>query len=324
VTPSLPGVRLHRLLLRWAPAAVVRDVLEPAIADLQYEAEHAQTLYERRQVILRGHFAIVRALVLSIEPGGAIRAALALFALSAVGTLLVTTALAAHVDGRVLNSAILAPGMLAPVILRILGVTSSRRLFVGSLLVAMLTPAFAGVVGLDGGLPVWQRVGHALALLVLFAPMAAAAAIVAGPSRETPPKRAVTAVSLGSGIATAAFLVARWPHGQHLSIGLAMTPFYVALFAALFGLTLLPLLLVVRAFIARRALLAIAGLICSPAPLIAGAYIDHSTLTACLDALRRTPLSFAVSSLPFVTGAIAVGWRLPPCGQAPNSSGLDS
>ncbi len=320
MTRPLPGVRLHRLLLRCAPATVVRDVLEPAIADLQYEAEHAPTVCERRQVILRGYVAIVRALVFSIEPGDAIRATLALSALCAVGTLLVTTALAAHVDRRVLNSAILAPGMLAPVILRILGTTSSRRLFLGSLLVAMLTPAFAGGPGLDGGGPVWMRTGRALALLVLFAPMAAAAAIVAGPSRETPPKRAVTAVSLGSGIATAAFLVARWPHGQHLSIGLAMTPFYMMLFAALFGLTLLPLLLVARAFIARPTLLAIAGLICSPAPLIAGAYIDHNTLTACLDALRRTPLSFAASSLPFVTGAIAVGWRLPPCGQPPKSS----
>jgi hypothetical protein len=320
VTPSLPGARLHTLLLRWAPAPVVRDVLEPAIADLQYEAEHASTVCERRQVILRGYFAIFRALALSIEPGGTIRAALALSALCAAGTLLVSTALAAHVDGRVLNSALLVPGMLAPVILRMLGTTSSRRLFVGSLLVAMLTPAFAGGLGRDGERSVWMSVERALALLVVFAPMAAAAAIVAGPNRETPPKRTVTAVSLGSGIATAAFLVARWLHGQQLSIGLAMTPFYVALFAALFGLTLLPLLLVARAFIARPALLAIAGLICSPVPLIAAAYVDHGTLTACLDALRRTPLAFAASSLPFVTGAIAVGWRLPTGGQPPDSS----
>src|SRR5204863_3055685 len=123
-----------------------------------------------------------------------------------------------------------------------------------SLLVAMLTLAFADGLGLDGGRLEWMGVRRALVLLVVFAPMAAAAAIVTGPSRETPPKQAVTAVSLGSGVATAGFLVARWPHRQQLSVGLAMTPFYVALFAALFGLTLLPLLLVARAFIARPAL----------------------------------------------------------------------
>jgi hypothetical protein len=315
--PSLPGARLHQLLRRWAPATVVREVVEPAIADLQYEVEHASTMRDRREIILRGHVAIFRALgvslLLSIEPGGAIRAALALAALCAAGTLLVTTALASHVDGRVLSSARLAPAMLAPVMLRMLGTTSSRRLFVGSLLVAVLTPLLAGGLGLDDGQSMRMHVGRALALLLVFAPMTAAAAVVAGPSRETLPKRVVMAVSVGAGIATAALLVARWPHGQHLSISLAMTPFYVALFAALFGLTLLPLLLVARAFIARPALLAIAGLVCSPAPLIAAAYVDHSTLSACLDALRRTPLSFAVSSLPFVTGAIAVGWRLPPC-----------
>ena len=311
MTPSPPGMRLYRLLLRWAPATVVRDVLEPTIADLQYEVEHTADVHERRQAIVRGYAALLHALLVSIEPGSAIRAMLALCALCAVGTLLIATALAAHVDGRVLNSAILAPGMLTPAILRMLGTTSSRRLFLGSLLVAMITPALVDGIALEGAKPVWIGVGRTLALLVVFAPIAGAAAIVAGPSRETAAERVVTSVSLGGGIATAAFLIARWPHGQQLSIGLAMTPFYVVLFATLFGLTLLPLLLIARAFVERPALLAIAGLICSPAPLIAGAYIDHGTLTACLEAMRRAPLSFAASSLPFVTGAIAVGWRLP-------------
>jgi hypothetical protein len=213
MTPSLPGARLHRLLMRWAPATVLRDVVEPSIADLQYEAERAPTISERRQIILQGHFAVFRALLLSIEPGTVVRATLALSALCA---------------------------------------------------------------------------------------------------------RGVTAVSLGSGIATLALLVARRPHGQQLSI--AMVPFYLALFAALFGLTLLPFLLLARAFIARPALLAIAGLMCSPSPWIAAAYIDHRTLSACLDTLRRTPLSFAASSLPFVIGAIVVGWRLPPSGRPCDSS----
>jgi hypothetical protein len=53
--------------------------------------------------------------------------------------------------------------------------------------------------------------GAALALVV-FAPMAVMATSVG--RVETPPKRRM-AVSPGSGIATAAFLVARWLHGQH-------------------------------------------------------------------------------------------------------------
>ena len=48
--------------------------------------------------------------------------------------------------------------------------------------------------------------------------------------------------------------------------------------------------------------------------------MDHGTLTACLDALRRAPLSFAASSLPFVMGAITVGWRLPSWDQPPHPS----
>jgi hypothetical protein len=310
---SLPaGTWLRRLVRPWLPATVSVDVLDPAVADLQYEAEHAQSAAERRQVILRGYVAIVRALVLSIEPGAAIRTAVALFALCGMGTLLVTTARAARVDGRLLNSAIFAPVMLAPVILRVLGTMASNRLFVGSLTVAMLTTLLTGGFALhaDGG--VWILLRHTVVALILFAPMAAAAAIVAGPDQEGFPKRAVTAVSFGSGVATAALLLARWPQGEPLSIGLAMTPFYVVLFAVLFTLTLLPSLLVARMFVARPAVLAIVGLGCSPATLIAGAYIDHRTVTACLDALRNTPVSFAAWSVPFVTGAITVGWRLPP------------
>jgi hypothetical protein len=219
------------------PAGVAADVLEPAVADLQYEAEHARTMIERRRVILRGYLAIVRSLVLSIEPGGAIRATLALSALCGAGALLVTTARAAHVDGRVLNSAMLAPGLLAPVILRMLGTASARRLFVGSMTVAMLTLALARGFGLNGEGALWIGMGHALVVLIFFAPLGAAAAIVVGPDRETLPKRAVTAVFLGSGVATATLLIAHWPDGESLSIGLAMTPFYVTLFAVLFALS---------------------------------------------------------------------------------------
>jgi hypothetical protein len=120
------------------------------------------------------------------------------------------------------------------------------------------------------------------------------------------------AVSFGSGVATAALLLARWPQGEPLSIGLAMTPFYVALFAVLFTLTLLPSLLVARMFVVRPGVLAMVSLACSPVTLITGAYIDHGTIKACLEALRNAPISFAAWSVPFVMGAIAVGWRLPP------------
>lgn len=320
MTRALPGARLRRLVRRWLPATVSVDVLDPAVADLQYEAAQARTAAERRRIVLRGYTAIMRALVVAIEPGGVTRAALALSVLCGIGALLVTTARAARVDGRVLNSAILAPGMLAPVILRILGTTSSLRLFVGSLIVAMLTPLVAAGIGAGTDAALWTTLEHALVVLLLFAPIAAAAAIVVGPDRATPPKRAVIAVSLGSGVATVAVLLVRWPHAEPLSRGLAMTPFFAALFALLFALTLLPLLLLARAFVTRPAALAIAGLVCSPGPLIAGAYIDHGTLRACLDSLHRTPASFAAWSLPFVAGAMAVGWRLPACGTPRNSS----
>ena len=309
-----PGTRLRQLVRPWLPATVSIDVLDPAIADLQYETERAQTTAERRQVLLRGYVAIVRAVVLAIEAGRAVLAAFALCALCGLGALLVTTARAAHVDGRLLSSALLAPVMLAPAVLRWLGTLSSRRLFAGGLLAAILTSVLTDGFGVNAGGGVWLSLQHAVEALVLFAPMAAAASIVAGTDRQGLPKRAVTAVSFGSGIATAAMLLARWPQGEPLSVGLAMIPFFLALFAVLFTLTLLPSLLVARLFVVRPGALAIVALACSPVTLVAAVYLDHGTLAACLDALRDTPLSVAGWSVPFVTGAMAVGWRLPPSG----------
>ncbi len=314
MTPP-PGTRVHRLIRPWLTATVSIDVLDPAVADLQFEAGRARTAGERRKAIRRGYAAIVRALLLSIEPAGAIRATVALGALCALGALLVTTTRAAGVETRVLESAILAPGMLAPAILRILGTTASRRLFVGSLTVTLLTSALTGAAGMNGEGDLWLRLGHGIVALIAFAPMAAAVAIVAAPDRDTLPKRAVTAVSLGSAVATAAILLARVPQGASLSQGLALMPFYLVLFALLFALALLPLLLVARPFISHRPPLIVAALICSPVPVLAGAYIDHVSLAMCLEALRHAPLSLAAWSLPFVTGAIGVGWHLPTRGR---------
>jgi hypothetical protein len=71
-------------------------------------------------------------------------------------------------------------------------------------------------------------------------------------------------------------------------------------------------------FVVRPGALAIVALACSPVTLIARAYLDHGTMAACLDALRNTPLSVAAWSVPFVAGAMAVGWRLPPSGRPQN------
>jgi hypothetical protein len=291
---------MHRLLRRWLPSHIHRDVVEPALADLQFEAERSHTPRERREIVVRGYLAIARAIVASLEPARVASPAVALSALCAMGMLLLSAARAAHVDGRVLNSAILAPAMLAPFVLRMLGNRSGSVLFCGSLLVSVLTPVIGG------------DVRRAILVLIVFAPIAAGAAIVAAPSvGDTRTRRAVTAVSLGSATATTALLLSRWPQSATLSSALAMTPFYLTLFAVLFAVTVMPLLLLAGRFTARPAPLAIAGLACSPMPLIAGAYLDHGTLTACFDALRHAPLSFAASSLPFAVGALAVGWRLP-------------
>jgi len=72
-----PGTRIYLLLRRWVPVTVSHDVLEPAVADLQHEAGQADTPAQRRRIVVRGHLAIARALLLSIEPAGGVGISLA-------------------------------------------------------------------------------------------------------------------------------------------------------------------------------------------------------------------------------------------------------
>ena len=323
MTQRLPGSRLYRVLSRCISPALLRQVIEPAIADLQYEAAHAADAAARKDAILRGHFAVIRAVIVSeLEGGSALRAALALTILSSAGTWVVTFALAARVDRRVLNSAILAPALLAPVLLRALGTTSPRRLFAGSLLAAMTTLGFAGGLGGEDGRPMLANLVRFLAPLALFVPLGAAAGIIAAPASSSPRRirRVLVALAVGSFVATLTFGLARWPGGITLSTGLAMAPFYALLFGALFGVTVIPILLAVRRWVRPRPLFVVASLICSPSTIVAAGYIDGRTVRECVETLFHSPTTFTISSLPFVVGALALGWRLAGSSAPPSTS----
>jgi hypothetical protein len=312
MTPRLPGDLLYRVLAHCVSSMWLRDVIEPAIADLQYEAAQAEDAAARWGAILRGHLAVIRAVIVSgLEGGGVLRAALALTILSTAGTLLVTSALAARVDRRVVNSAILVPALLAPVLLRALGTTSPRRLFAGSLLAAMTTLGFAGGLGGEGGRPILVNLARVVAPLLVLGPLSAAAGIIAAPKFPSPQvRRVLVALAVSGVVATLTFGLARWPRGVTLRAGLAMAPFYTSLFGALFGVTVIPILLIVRRWVRHRWLIVIAAFVCSPGVVVAAGFIDGRTARECLETLLHAPATFTISSLPFVMGALALGWRL--------------
>jgi hypothetical protein len=310
VSAHLPGTRLHRLLARWADPLVLRDVITPTIADLQYETRAVTRGPRRWLVVARGYGSLLHALTISgLDSGGVLRAAFALAPLILVGTLLVQRAAELRVDGRVLNSALLTPLFAAPFVLRAAGVAGWRRLFVGSVLVALMMRLLAEVVG-TAPAPVGVAIVRLLASMVLAAPFSATAAVLARPgsARRSRAEQLIVAVAVGSGVATLAFGLVNWPDGVQFATGIAMAPFYVAIFGMLLALTLAPGLLLLGRRVRSRWRLATLGVLLSPLALLLSVYVDGGTARDCLDHALRAPGAFLLTSAPFVTAALAMGW----------------
>jgi hypothetical protein len=93
-------------------------------------------------------------------------------------------------------------------------------------------------------------------------------------------------------------------------LALLRLPFYVVLFAALLASTTLPLLLLARCLIRRRLVLTLLGMMLCPAPIVASMIVDGQRSMTGVIACLRDVWVFPLSGLPFVAGAITLGWLL--------------
>jgi len=313
---KLPGSSLHRFLARWVHSDTLHDVVEPAIADLQHEAQDSAGRWRRSLILVRGYAALLRALFLAgVRPTGVIARAGALIALSIAGAALMTWARSATDDAKIFNSAFVLPMLVAPVVLRTLGAaTSFWKLFAGTVAVGLITRGFAGFLETDQAAPLVVR---ALQLSIRSLPVvvvsAAAATAAWRPAlgREPFVRQLVLAI-FGGGLAAALAFgpIVAWPHGATPAAIAATVPFYLCLFAVVLTVTLVPLMLVIRSWIRTRVQLATAGAVLSPAAICSSSYLDGGNVRQCLELLRTAPGAFTIHGLPWIVGAVVLGWWL--------------
>jgi hypothetical protein len=308
---------IHALLRRWVDRRTFEEVIEPTIADIRHEVSEAATTLSRRATVIRGYGSLVRVLfVCGLWRAGSLTHAAGILLVVVASAALLRWASAAESDPKVLNSARLLPIFIAPVVLRLMGAGGRFwRLAVGAFAAGLMTLTLGGGLGLfDSSIPIAVRLAR---LTFWCLPLALASAATAaamwrpGSGRRSVPNEVLLAAFAGGLAAAVAFgPVVLWPHGTTPSEATAMLPFYISLFALLFSVTLVPLLLVLRRWIRDRSNLGFAASALSPAVICSSSYLDGHTLRECLGMARSDPWHFLIAGSPFVIGAAVLGWTL--------------
>jgi hypothetical protein len=132
-----------------------------------------------------------------------------------------------------------------------------------------------------------------------------------GSGRRSVPHQVLLAAFAGGLAAALAFgPLVLVPRGTTPSEATAMLPFYISLFALLFSVTLVPVILFVRRWVRDRSNLGFVAGFLSPAVICSSSYLDGHTIRECLGMLRSDPWHFLVSGSPFVIGALVLGRTL--------------
>jgi hypothetical protein len=309
-----PGTRLCRLLERCVTRETFSRVVEPTIADLQYEAAAARNGAARAAAIVGGYAATARALTVSM-----VAAPRSMVMVGATVSLGIGSAFlwnwirVVSTDPRIAESALLLPAFIVPALACLLeGRRSYVRLFVLSaasgmasaitldVLVSFLAPSVIGHFVRLGN-SVWSTsVVSAFAAAVVWSPF---------DSRAPFPRRVLTGLSYAGMLMTVAFTIRN--HGvsaEGLRYVAVRAPFFVMLFAIMLGVTVLPLVLIARRWLKQCAWLTLFAGACFPAPIMAAAFVDGGTgRQAIADCLQWSWPALA-ASMPFIVGATALGW----------------
>lgn len=312
-----PATRLHRLLALIVDPDTLHHVVEPAIADLQHEAAGSATATARSATILAGYVAIARALVVSTAADP--RSWLVAAAILSFGVVSATVWNAVRLttgDPRIGESALLLPTFAVPVVAcAIEGRRTYARLFAlsvaagGASVVALDvlvssfgSPSLLGhVVRLSNG--VWSStLTGALAAALAWGPFDAQARLF---------QRAMAALAYAALLCGVTFVLRNDGFSvQSARYFVMRAPFFVVLFAAMLGLTVLPLILIARCWLTRTSLLTLVGAACFPAPIIVAAIVDGASLPQSLANCLHWSWPAFVAGLPFLAGATTLGWLI--------------
>jgi hypothetical protein len=97
---------------------------------------------------------------------------------------------------------------------------------------------------------------------------------------------------------------------RHLLVGATVVGLMVRLPVGMFAVTLTPIIVLLRRWVRPRASLALTSAALSPMTICPSAYLDGGSIGDCLYTLRSAPGTFVVAGLPWIAGALLLGWML--------------
>jgi hypothetical protein len=305
---------LHRALAACLDEAVFAEVVKPTLADLRHEVLHARAGWPRALAWGRGAWALARAVFVGAWEGPHVPVRVAaVVVLGLSGAALANWARVSGLDGRLGNSGLLLPMLLAPLLVHYLdGRSSYAQRFVTSVAVGLVASlALDLTVSIERPPALaWHVLWFAIAGSLVVGSSALAAASVWTPRRPGASfaGQAFAGIFYAGLIATVMFFARNAARGTQQPLDLFRAPFYLVMFGVLIGGTVLPLVLVARHWIRRRAALVLLALASFPLPIIAGQVVEGRSLAQALADCLQWSLPMLLSSSPFLAGATILGW----------------
>ncbi len=318
---TLPGNWLYRVARRNLDPFTIQALVEPTVADLQYEVFEAGSHHGRRLVALcRGYFAVVCLVGYCLIRRLSMRRLLSVLLLgSAGGALAITIDLSTRI-GPAPMIAFLATAVTSVAVLLFMRLNLSyTQAFFNCMsigLIMVLTFFGWAIIRNDTTHLPWY--GYPLVLSFLTACVglgsALAAAVIWNPPVETQPIFRVRCIQILTGCTVFAgadiLIVLLRGESTNLFSALSWAAFSILFFAAVSSILYLPALLAVRRVIRYRLPIALTGAILFPIPLMGIPFLQGRGLSYAKTFLQLPVWEFLAVALPYLLGGIVLGWLL--------------
>jgi hypothetical protein len=318
---TLPGNWLCRVAARYLDPATIQALIEPTVADLQYEVTEAGSHPGRRALALyRGYVSGMYLVGYCLIRRLSMRSLLAVFLLGSAGGALAITIASSTRIGPASMIAFLATAVTSVAVLRFMRLGPSyKQAFLNCMGIGLImTFAFFGwiIVMTPGAHPPWYAYALILGFLTACVGLgsALAAAVVWNPRIDTQPIFRLRCIQILTGctvFAGADILIVLLRGGHaHLLSELSWAAFSVLFFTAVSSILYLPALLAARRVIHYRLPVAMIGALLFPIPLMGIPFLQGRGRSYARMLFQLPGWEILAVALPYLLGGVVLGWLL--------------
>jgi hypothetical protein len=318
---TLPGNWLYRVAARNLDPATIQALIEPTVADLQYEVAEAGTHPLRRSLALyRGNIAVMYLVGYCLARRLSMRRFLAVFLLgSAGGALAITIASSTRIGPAAMIAFLVIP-VTSVAVLRFMRLGPNyKQAFLNCMGVGiiMCVSFFGWVIVMTPNTHVpWYAyvliLSFLSACIVLGSTLAAA--VVWNPPVETQPIFRLRCIQILTGCTVFAgadiLIVLLRSGGANLFPELSWAAFSILFFTAVSSTIYLPALLAARRIIHYRLPVAMIGAILFPIPLMGIPFLQGRGPWYARIMLQLPVRELLAMALPYLLGGVVLGWLL--------------